>query len=220
MKKVNTLNRLAVPAVLLFLCVCGSRDEALILFARGREAYEKKELTRAKELFQKALESDKSLHNSRLMLSKICYYERNFRGALDYQNEILDEEPNHVGALYWKAKTLLVDPERKNNKKNDSEALACLTRVLELDGHHLLARSLLALLHEKNERYREALAEYRTLLLEEETLVSARANLSILYRRLGLRERALEEICAAIAIAREADLPDSNLNHIKKEIEQ
>ncbi len=218
MKTINTRIPPALLAVFLLLNACDSREEALRLFAQGKEAYEKKDLARAKGLFTKALEDDKCLHNARLMLSKICYYERDFVGALEHQNEIIDDEPNHVGALYWKAKTLVVQPAR--GKKNEEEAVACLTRVLELDGHHLPARSLLALLHEKNERYKEALEEYREILLEEEALVSARANLSVLYRRLGLKERALGEIDAAIAVARGAGLPDSNLNLIKKEIEQ
>jgi tetratricopeptide (TPR) repeat protein len=96
--------------------------------------------------------------------------------------------------------------------------MALLAHVLELDAHHLPARSLLALLYEKNEKYREALHEYLVILAEEESIIDARANLGVLYCRLGLRDKALAEIDRAISITRARGHSDARFTLLKKEI--
>jgi len=209
--------------MIVFMCICclplalscgGNGDRALRSYIAGKEAFARKEFKSARERFAEAVKADASLLNARLMLAKVHYYEKNFDAALKEVEHMLKKDDDHVGALYWKARILVVRPSEKSA---DTEAMTLLTRVLELDGHHLPARSLLALLYEKNEKYREALHEYLVILSEEESLIDARANLGGLYSRLGLREKALAEIDRAISISRAGGHGDARLRTLKKE---
>ncbi len=203
-----------LPAVLVILCLsCGGGESPLELYRKGARAFQKKEFRRAKELFQRALDGDGSLLNAYLMLSKICYFEKNFHCALERLDEILDRNPDHIGALYWKGRTLAVSSAK------DGEAVACLLKVVEQNTHHLPARQLLALLYEKNGKYADALRQYQSIAMEEEVFLNARANLSVLYLRMGLKDKSGEEIAAAAGMARAAGHSVKNLETIKKEIE-
>ncbi|MBN1533513.1 MAG: tetratricopeptide repeat protein [Spirochaetes bacterium] len=204
-----------IPILLLALAVaCTGSDGAVESYRKACLAFQKKEFPQARELFRRALDADGSLLNARLMLSKICYYEKNFTGALEHQDRILRENPDHIGALYWKGRTLAVSAAK------DTEAIACLTRVVEQDGHHVPARQLLALLYEKNRKYADALYQYQSIAQEEESLINARANLGILYLRMGLKDKSRGEIAAAIAMARATGLPVKNLETIREEVER
>lgn len=215
MKKIITASLVALSLS------CGGNPEAYRLFLKGKEAYARKELDKAKKYFEEASELDENLLNAKLMLSKTLYFRRNFNEALRIIDSILDDERNHVSSLFWKARTLVVMKKKGSDaKKSDAEAIRCLQRVLELDGHHISARNLLALLYEKNKMYKEALYEYRLALEEEESLINTRANLSILYYRIGLRDQSLAEIERAIAIADVVEVSNKNLLLIKKEVQQ
>ncbi len=215
------MKKIITASLVVLSLSCGGNPEAYKLFLKGKEAYARKELDKAKKYFEEASELDGNLLNARLMLSKIHYFRRDSNEALRIIDSILEDEKNHVSSLYWKARILTVmKKEWSDVKKSDSEAIRCLQRVLELDGHHISARSLLALLYEKNEMYKEALYEYRRALKEEESLINTRANLSILYCRMGLRDRSLMEIERAIAIADAVEVSKKNLLLIKKEVQQ
>jgi tetratricopeptide (TPR) repeat protein len=200
---------------------CSKSDEAVLLYAKGNEHYMKKELDKAGEFFRKAIEKDGSLINARVMLSKIHYFSSQFKEAKAVLVDVLDDNPSHVGALYWMARILVVGGTKTggDSEKNEKQAIEYLKRALEIDGHHIQARTLLALVYEKHNMFKESLREYHTALQEEDSLVSARANLSILYQRLGLKERASSEISRAVKIAETAGISSSNLNVIRKEIE-
>jgi tetratricopeptide (TPR) repeat protein len=213
---------IASLAAFLSLSCGGNPDRAYELFLKGKEAYARKELDKAKKYFEEASELDENLLNARLMLSKISYFRRDFNESLRIIDSILEVEKNHVSSLFWKARTLAIMKKKGGDdvKKSDAEAIRCLQRVLELDGHHISARNLLALLYEKNRMYKEALYEYRLALEEEESLINTRANLSILYYRMGLKDRSLGEIERAIAIADAIKVSKKNLLLIKKEVQQ
>ena len=200
---------------------CGGDPEAYRLFTKGKEAYARKDLDKAKKYFEKASKLDENLFNAKLMLAKIHYFRRDFKEALRIIDSVLDDERNHVSSLFWKARTLVIMKKRGSDvKKTDAEAMRCLQRVLEMDARHISARNLLALLYEKNSMYKESLYEYKLALEEEESLISTRANLSILYYRMGLRDRALAEIEKAIAIADIIEVSNKNLLLIKREVQQ
>ena len=203
-----------VLSTILLFTACSSQNErgGMELYLKGKKAYYKKDLARAEKFFHQALDADESLHNARLMIAKIHYFRKNFDAAIAEERKILEDEKNHVGARYWLARTLVVQSE-----KNDSEAMEHLHKVLEMDNHHLRARALLALLYEKNEKYKEALREYGTILYEEERMVSARANLAILYTRLGLKGKAREEVAKAEGVARALNIDVPALKKISEE---
>jgi tetratricopeptide (TPR) repeat protein len=207
----------------LFSLSCsGNAERAFKLFLKGKEAYSQKELDKAKRYFEEASKLDENLLNARLMLSKIFYFRRNFNDALKEINSIIEVEKNHVSSLFWKARVLAVMVKKTESdiKKSDSEAMRCLQRVLELDNHHISARNLLALFYEKNKMYKEALNEYGRALEEEESLINTRANLSILYYRMGLKDKSIQQIERAIGIADIIQLDKKNLLLIREEVQQ
>jgi len=214
---------LSMIAILTVYISCkADANKAYRLYLKGKEAYFKQELDTAKKYFTEASEIDPSLINARLMLAKTYYFQKNFDEALEILSSILAENSDHPGSLFWKARTLVVMVKENKNEiaKGESEAVSLLQKVIELDSHHIGARNLLALLYEKNRKYREALFEYTAALQEEETLLNTRANLSILYYRLGLKDKALHEIERALRIAECADISTGNLLIIKKEVER
>ena len=200
-------------------CSRSSSDEARVIYARGIVHYENKELDTAARCFEEARSRDGYFQNAAVMLAKARYFMGKRAEAREVLGDLLARDPSHVGALYWKARTLVADSPGGEGDSAESEAMALLGKALEIDGHHIQARTLLALLYEKKKMYREALREYRAALQEEESLISARANAGILYQRLGLRDRAASEIDSAIKIARAAGVPVDSLAAIKKEIE-
>ncbi len=202
------------------LCCLSSSTDARALYRQGVREYETQNLDRALTLFTAAAKKDGKLYNARLMAAKVHYFKKEFPLALEELERILKNAGDHTGALYWKARVLSIAPHSvKDGATADKDAMHCLRRVLEYDAHHVRARALLALLYEKNKHYREALQEYHLILLEEETVINARANLALLYRRMGLADRSKREIDTAYALARAAGLKSETLKAIKKEIE-
>ncbi len=200
-------------------CSRSSANEARAIYARGIAHYEKKELDAAARCFEESRSRDGNFPNAALMLAKARYFTGKRAEAREILGDLLAHDPSHVGALYWKARSLVADIPREEGGSAESEAMELLGKALEIDGHNIQARTLLALLYEKKKMYREALREYRAALQEEESLISARANAGILYQRLGLRDRAVSEIDDAITIARAAGVPADSLAAIKKEME-
>jgi tetratricopeptide (TPR) repeat protein len=203
----------------IILTACGTGEETRLLYGRGIVHYGKKELEMAAECFQRVYAKDRSYTGAGIMLAKAWYFSGKRKEAREVLEDVLKEDPSHTGALYWMARALVADAAARQGDNSESRAIELLRRALEIDGYHIQARTLLALLYEKKKMYRESLFEYKAALQEEESLVSARANLSILYQRLGLRDRAMGEIDKAIKIAYAAGIPGENLNAIKKEIE-
>jgi len=221
MRVIHTLRGAAIASVAAgaFLTACGSSSDGHDLYAKGIAHYEKKELDRAAGYFEQVRSMDGSFAGAGIMLAKVRYFTGKRKEAREILGDLLARDPSHTGALYWMARALVADAAGSDAEKNESQAIEYLKRALEIDGHHVQARTLLALLYEKKKMYRESLYEYKAALQEEESLVAARANLGILYKRLGLQDRASGEITKAVKIAEAAGLSVTSLAAIKKEIE-
>ncbi len=211
----------ALPAIAIILSGCSNSDAALQYFSKGKDHYVKKELEKAAEQFTRAADLDDRLLNARVMLAKVHYYSGKPADALASLERVLAGSPDHTGALYWSARTLTAGKDAKKpvTGADEEKAMGFLARALEVDGGHIGARTLLGLLYEKRSMYREALREYHAALREEDSLVSARANLAALYHRLGLKDRAVAEITKAVKIAELTGIDTANLKTIQKEIE-
>ncbi len=201
------------------LHACSFAHNAEEFFKQCLVHYEKRELEKAASCFEKARRGDFRIRAT-LMLARTHYFENKFSDARALLEDIVEDEPSHTSALYWLARTLAVDPHPEGSDEREKMAIEYLKKALEVDTHHMHARLLLALLFEKRGMHREALYEYLAALEEEEILVTARANLGILYKRLGLSERARNEINCAIAISKAASIPTKNLTTIKDEISE
>lgn len=208
MKKVYSI------MLLLFTC-CGGSGDLSQMYSQGVMAYNGKRFEEAAKMFHSVIENDVNFLNAYLMLAKIHYYNREYQKSLDVIDEIVERDPDHTGALYWKARALVMADDR-----NVDEPVELLRRVVETDSSHIPARLLLSLLYEKKGEYREAIHEYITILGEEENLVSARGNLAILYMRLGLTGRAKDEVAKAQKIAEVSGCGVKNINLIKSEFDK
>lgn len=196
--------------LLIGLISCSTKDNAAELYSKGVGEYQEKKFEPAEKTFLSVIEADDDFLNAYLMLSKIYYFNRNYQKSIDLLDEIIKRNPDHTGALYWKARTLIIGI----NDKSDEPA-ALLKRILETDSSHISARLLLSLVHEQKGNHREAIHEYIIVLEEENNLINARGNLAVLYMRLGLKERAKSEIEKAVKIAEITGSELKNLNYIK-----
>ena len=185
-----------VLLLIIFLAGCGNSGRALDFYHSGMREFGARKLAEAEKSFISAIESDPGLMNAHLMLCKINYYNGDYGSALEYADTILNSDPDHANALYWKARSLLMCG---NDNMGDPAAL--LVRSLEIDGHNIHARLLLGMVHERNSRYREALHQYMTVIEEEDGIISARGSLALLYRRMGFIEKYKEELSVAEKIA-------------------
>ncbi len=201
--------------IFIFVSCSHSKEEGLEYYENGKKLYNKKKLEKAYSIFEKAYNSDPSLLNAILMQSKIRYYQKKFNAALTLQNRLLSKNSEHVGALYWKSRTVVV-----SNNKDSHLAIKILLKVLEVDSHHIPARALLALLYEKKGKYNRAITEYKRIFLEQEGIINSKINLALLYNRLGLKEKSKEEIIMAETLSENAKIKNSNIILIKKEIER
>ncbi len=210
---------IACALVVTAACACRDAEKSARLYDKGIDAYHRKNLDEAADLFRKSLREDGRRAEAGLMLAKISYYRRNYSEARQYLSAILEDSPDHVSALYWLARTLIMDPGNGEAMAAQSEnrAAALLQHVIAIDENHIGARSLLALVFEKRRMYREALVQYRRIIGEEETLITARINLALLFRRMGLHDRSESELEIASTIASRAGLRKDIITLIRKE---
>ncbi len=204
--------------IFLFVILCaGCADPKLAaeLYSKGESQYLNKNLSEAEKLFTGVLKNDDDFLNAYLMLAKIRYYNKDYDGAVRHADSILERDSNHSGGLYWKARILVM-----SGKDSMEEPVKLLRILLENNSHHIPARMLLALIYEKNGKFKEALHEYITVLEEEESLINVRGNLAVLYRRMGLKERAIDEIGRAVKISAVTGREVKTLNLIKGELER
>ena len=200
--------------LLMLQCFCSSSaDEAAKLYSKGLKYYSINELEQAEKFFISVVKLDKGHLNALLMLTKISYYNKNYSSGAGYADSLLKKSPLHSGALYWKARCLIMA-----NPDSTEEPVNLLQKSLESDSNNLRARQLLALIYEREGRYKEALHHYFEALKDEETLVNVRVNLALMYSRLGLKDKSIEEINRALRISRGADIPESKINAIKEEL--
>lgn len=198
------------------LCVsCRNQEYARELYIKGEIQYANKNLAEAENIFNGVLKLDDGFLNAYLMLAKIYYYNKDYDKALKNLDTVLDKDPDHTGALYWKGRVLVI-----SGKDDKDEPVKILTKVLENDSRHVPARLMLALVYEKNRKFKEALHEYITVMEMEDDLIMARGNLAVLYRRLGLKERAAQEINRAVKVAEVTGRNIKSLNLIKSELEK
>ncbi|HPS57720.1 MAG TPA: tetratricopeptide repeat protein [Spirochaetota bacterium] len=207
------MNRLVLISLLL-LAACGSSEEAIELYRSGMKEFSARKLAEAEKCFLMAIDKDPDLLNARLMLCKIYYYNGDFKSAVDSADFILDEDPDHANALYWKARSLVMSGDGNNG------AVDLLTRSLEIDGHNIQARLLLGMIYEKNSQYTEALHQYLAVQEEEEGIIAARGNLALLYRGMGVYERYKSELAVAERMAESSGKSIKRIKLLKDEAEE
>lgn len=202
--------------LIMLQCYCSNgADEAASIYSQGLKHYSLNDLEEAERCFTSVVELDKGHLNALLMLTKISYYNKNYSSGAGYADSLLKKSFLHSGALYWKARCLIME-----NPDSTEEAVTLLQRSLESNSNNLRARQLLALIYEREGNYKEAIHHYFEALKEEETLVNVRVNLALMYSRLGLKDKSRVEIERALKIARGAGIPENKINEIREEMKK
>ncbi len=204
--------KIYIYSLFILLAGCGNSISVMDLYSKGQQEFMNKNLAAAEKSFSEVIKLDDDFLNAYLMLAKIHYHNKEYDKTFNDLESILRKDPDHSGALYWKGRTLVI-----SGKDDKDEAVKTLQSVLDIDSHHIPARLLLALVYENNGKYKEALYEYITAMSEEDSLIRARGNLAVLYRRLGLKERANQEIDRALKIAEISGIDIKSLNIMKGE---
>lgn len=209
--------RLYIMLSIAFLCImgCSEKQNSEELYSQGLKHYSLNELDQAEKIFKEVIKQDSSHFNALLMLTKISYYNKDYSSGIDHADSLLKKSPLHSGALYWKARCLIMA-----NPDLTEEPVKLLKKSLESDSNNIRARQLLALIYEREGKYKEAMHQYFEALKDEETLVNLRVNLALMYRKLGLKDKSTTEIGRALNIAREAGIPEKRINDIKEEIKK
>lgn len=213
MRLLRMVNLIFVILIMLQCSCSRGADEAATLYSQGLKHYSINDLQQAETFFTSVVKLDKGHLNALLMLIKISYYNKNYSNGVGYADSLLKKSPLHSGALYWKARCLIMA-----NPESTEEPVDLLQKSLESDSNNLSARQLIALIYEREGKYKEALHHYFEALKDEETLVNVRVNLALMYSRLGLKDKSSEEINRAIKISRGAGIPESKINAIKEGI--
>ena len=200
--------------IIILQCFC-SRDvnEAAQLYSEGLKHYSINDLKEAEKFFTSVIKLDKGHFNALLMLTKISYYNKDYLIGTGYADLLIKKSPMHSSALYWKARCLIMA-----NPDSTEEPVNLLQKSLESNSDNLKARQLLALIYEREGKYKEALHHYFEALKDEETLLNLRVNLALMYNRLGLKDKGIEEINRAIKISMGAGIPEGKIKAIKEEI--
>ena len=189
---------------------CGSTADTDSIYRDALAGFYQQDLEEAETLFLRVVKNDRSHSNAFLMLSKISYYKGEYERAVDFAEKALKQSPGHSGALYWMARSLIM-----KDKNNTGTAIDLLRKSLEGGSGSIRERQLLALLYEKEGRYKEAFHQYYKALRDEEVLVNIRVNLALLYDSLGMDERGSSEIEKAVNVAKAAGISDENITRIK-----
>lgn len=189
---------------------CGSTADTDTIYRDALAEFYQQNLEKAETLFLQIVKKDRSHCNAFLMLSKISCYKGEYKRAVDFADKALKQSPGHSGALYWMARSLIM-----KDKNNTGTAIELLRKSLEGGGGSMRERQLLALLYEKEGRYKEAFYQYYKALRNEEVLVNIRVNLALLYDRLGMDERGSSELEKALNAAKAAGISDENITKIK-----
>lgn len=199
--------------MMILITGCSGGGGSYEFYQSGMKEFASRKLDKAEKLFLAALEKDETLLNAGIMLSKIYYYSGNYKSAIEYADYVLDYDPDHVTAMYWKARSLvMVSPVQT------SKAIELLKTILEKDSHYISARLLLGILHEKNKDYESAVYQYVSVIEEEDEIISARCNLAMLYMRMGLKEKSAKELDIAGKISECSGKGSERIKVIRKEI--
>jgi len=182
-----------VAGVLLFALLvghifgCGSPEEALELFQKGKKEYLKKNLNKAELLFKQTLEKDSRLLSAHIMLGKTYFYMKKYGEAEKAFARGIEKFPGNSAVHYWLARIYLLD------SKKSSQAKSLLMKTILLNEYNFHAHHLLAKMYEREGKIKEALIEYNRAKLIKKGFDQIHRDLGQLYKQAGFPRRAEDE---------------------------
>jgi tetratricopeptide (TPR) repeat protein len=119
---------------------------------------------------------------ARMLVARVEYYRQNFEAAADHCQAVLDENPEHFGALLWLARIW------SNESGKEREAMALILRALRVETRSPELWHLKGLLHERMDEIADSIAAYRVATGNNRVALS-HLRLADLYGRAELAER-------------------------------
>ncbi|MBW0433644.1 tetratricopeptide repeat protein [Leptospira yasudae] len=170
-----------------FFLSCSSQEDALAHYKEGIQAYSERNLKTAIEKFEQASKEDKEMISSRIMLGKSYYYSGRFDDARKVFEKVVDDFPGNSNAHSWLGRILL------NEDAKREEAKRHLVYATQSDDSQVDALYYLGKAYEQEGKIKEALLEYHKALEIKRKFDKIHRDLSELYRKAGLEERANEQ---------------------------
>ncbi len=197
--------------ILIFLPSCGKNSEKIkLLEAEASQAFARKDLNRAEQLFNQIVEIENSV-STLVMLGKIHYYKKDFSKAEEYFQKASKEDNCNSIASYWLSKVNSLDVDSRDEAKKKLVEIA--TRI----PNRWEVEYTLGTILESEGNVSDALSLYNQAASES-------AKLSLVYLKLGtVYKKAKQEKMASRYFEKarllSEDNPDS-LRFIETEIEK
>ena len=166
----------------------GGTNEAEIekKYEEAIQLYNRNKPEEAREKLRSLLEEEDEYLPALIMLGKLDYYDHKSPQAEDAFDRALSIDDYSIDALFWRARARMT----QEDAEKQSEALSDLKLILERDSSHQEAWYAMGLLHERNGRMDQAIAAYRTALLQSTRTGLVHLQLGNVYEKAGLHEQA------------------------------
>ncbi|MCR9145167.1 MAG: tetratricopeptide repeat protein [bacterium] len=119
---------------------------------------------------------------ARILVTRVEYYRKNFEAAAEHCGAVLDDNPEHFGALLWLARIWSTEEGKER------EAMALIHRALRIETRSPELWYLKGLLHERMGEVADAITAYRVGTADNRIALS-HIRLSELYAKAELNER-------------------------------
>ena len=150
---------------------------------------------KARAAAEKALAIDNTLAEAYTALGQVkSFYEWDWNGAEEQFQKGISLDPNYPLLHHWRSLNLMA-------MGRSDEARTAMQRALELDPLLIIANVNLGRIDYYEERYNEAIKQYRRALDLDDNFMRTHLRLSLAYTRQGLYQDALNESKKARTIA-------------------
>lgn len=197
-KTIQTLILFIFPA---FFFRCGDDSEKIGSLQREAiEAYSKKDLNRAMQLYSQIEELDSSISNL-IMLGKIYYYKKDFPKSKLFFEKAVNKDSCNATAKYWDSKLESLEDGKKENAKTKLSAI-----IAQIPNRWEVEYTLGSVL-ESEGKIPEALQLYNQATSETSKLALVYLKLGRIYKKAKQESMAKKYFAKAKFLAE--DNPDS-----------
>lgn len=182
--KMQILGTLVIIAILVIKC---SKAEDLSgQYSQAVKLYYQNQRVEALNILQNVYEADPDFKDTRMLVGKILYYERDFKNASRFFSEEKEKNTNSLHGSIWLIKAAFALGE------DPMKILSEISNVLEKDDSNLEILFIRGRLNEKIGNIQEAISSYNRIVALSGTVGLAHERLSNIYSNAELEERASE----------------------------
>ncbi len=176
-------------------------------YLEAQERYQKKEYLLAMLAAEKAVQEDGENANHRYLYGAVLAALKQFSDAESHLRKAVALEPQNAESLYQLGLVLLEQSKEavirrgmssglrlSRSEAIDPEGVGVLERAVELDADHLEARVRLARAYTDQNRYDEALEQFKAVADRDPQYPDIHSHLAVLYLKMGQVTQAIQEL--------------------------